>query len=108
MMRTVDGRVFARPFTEKGVIVSTTPSGIRFVGNYDHLVKTEALADGADDIKAGDTIYVTGTSVKQQWAKVAYDLGDGKVGVLIPREAIVLIERLYPVSLPPVVPHADE
>ena len=91
-MRTTDTRVLVKPFSEKGVIVSKTASGIPFVGNYDHLVKSEALADGPDDIKTGDIIYVAGTSVKAPWAKVAYDLGEGRVGILVPREHVVLIE----------------
>jgi hypothetical protein len=88
----MDNRVLLEPFSEKGIIVSTTPAGIKFVGNYDSLVKTKALADGPDGIKAGDTIYVKGISVKAPWSKTAYPLGNGVVGVLAPREDVVLVE----------------
>lgn len=91
-MRTLSDKVLAKPFSEKGVIVSTTASGIKFVGNYDHLVKSEVIADGPDGIKAGDTIYVRGTAVKQDWARTAFDLGSGVVGVLVPREAVVIVD----------------
>jgi hypothetical protein len=91
-MRTMDNRVLVTPPTEKGVIISTTQGGIKFVGNYDTLVKTEAVADGPDGIKAGDAIFISGTSVKQPWAKVVYDVGHGKTGVLVPREAVILVE----------------
>ncbi len=91
-MRTLDNRVLLRPFDEKGVIISTTPGGIRFVGNYDHLVKSVALADGPDGIKTGDTVYCKGVSVRAPWAKAAYDLGNGTIGILAPREDVVLVE----------------
>lgn len=107
-MRTLDNRVLVKPFSEKGVIVSTTAAGIKFVGNYDHLVKSQAIADGPDGIKAGDTIFVSGTAVKAQWARTAYDLGGGKVGVLVPREHVILVEAPAPTGLPPVVEHPDE
>jgi hypothetical protein len=91
-MRTISDSVLLVPLTEKGIIVSKTASGIPFVGNYDHLVKSVALADGPDGIRTGDTVYVSGTQVKQPWAKIAYDLGNGVVGVLAPRAAIVLVD----------------
>lgn len=100
-MKTMDNRVLVRPLDEKGIIVSTTPGGIRFIGNYDHLVKSVALADGPDGIKEGDTIFVSGTSVKLPWAKTVFDLGDGRVGVLVPREYVILVEGN---SCPPAEP----
>jgi hypothetical protein len=95
-MRTLDNRVLLRPFEEKGVIVSTTPGGIKFVGNYDHLVKSVALADGPDGIRAGDTVFVSGTSVKAPWAKCVYNLGELGTGVLAPRDAVILVETARP------------
>lgn len=91
-MRTTDKRVLAKPFSEKGIIISTTAGGIKFVGNYDHLVKSEVIADGPDGIKIGDTVYVQGTAIKQLWAKTIYDVGNGILGVLVPIEFIVLVD----------------
>ena len=91
-MRTMDNRVLLAPLNEKGIIVSTTPGGIKFVGNYDHLVKSVALADGPDGIEVGDEVFVKGTSVRAPWAKTVYDLGNGQVGILAPREDIVLVQ----------------
>ena len=96
-MRTMNDKVFLKVFDEKGVIVSTTPSGVKFIGNYDSLVKSEAIADGPDGIKSGDTIYVRGVSVKSVWAKCTYRLADGTLGVLAPKEEVVLVD---PKSIP--------
>jgi hypothetical protein len=91
-MRTTDSRVLVKPFEERGVTVRKSDSGILSVTQYDTLAKTVALADGPYDIKAGDIIFASGTSVKAPWAKVSYDLGNGVLGILMPREAVVLIE----------------
>ncbi len=106
-MRTIDTRVFVAPFPEKGVMQSKTASGIAYVGNYDHLVRSFALADGPQGIKTGDAIYVAGTAVRAPWAKQAFKVGDVE-GVLVPIEQVVLIDPPQTVALPPPVPHADE
>ena len=107
-MRTLADLVLVKPFTEKGVIVSQTAAGIKFVGNYDHLVKSEALADSGADIKTGDIVYVSGTAVKAQWAKTVYELGLGRTGVLVPRQHVVLIDTPPASGLAPIVEHPDE
>lgn len=92
-MKTLDKKLLLKPLTEKGVMKSRTPAGIPFVGNYDHLVKSEALADyPPENIKTGDMVYIRGTAVKAQWARTVYDLGDGREGVLAPLEEVVLVE----------------
>ena len=108
-MRTLYDVVLARSFDEKGIIVSKTTSGISFVGNYETLVHSVALADGPDGIKTGDIIYVKGTSVKAPWARLIFALADGQKGVLVPRLDVVLVEaapayvdrpRPLPTSIP--------
>ena len=91
-VRSMNDQVMAVPFSEKGVIVGESPTGIRFVGNYDALVFTKALADGPENIKAGDVLFVKGTGVKQQWAKSIYDLGDGTKFILIPKSEVLLVK----------------
>jgi len=92
-MRTLDGRIMVEPFKETGIKASTSASGIRYIGNYDSLESSVAIADcpGAD-IKKGDVVYVAGTSVKAPWAKLVFDLGAGVKGVLVPKEAVVLVD----------------
>lgn len=87
-MRTLNGNILAVPFEEKGVMVSQNASGIKFVGNYDHLVKTRVLADGPEGIKAGDVIHVRGTSTKTDWARGIFQFGETKA-ILVPVTAIV-------------------
>jgi hypothetical protein len=106
-MRTVDGRVLAEPFSEKGTMVSTTASGVRYVGNYDHLLKTTALADGPEGIKTGDSIYCKGVSVRAPWAK-SFDLGLGRSAILIPLAEVVIVDTPKDIGIAPVVEHPDE
>lgn len=90
-MKTIDGNIFAKPFDESGIIVNKTNSGLKYVGNYDTLIKTEVLADSAWGILEGDIVYVKGTSTKEHWAKTVYEI-NGVKGIFVPKDNVTLVE----------------
>lgn len=91
-MKTVNNVVLVKPFAEKGIIMTQSATGIAYVGNTSSLMKSTVLADGPNGIKTGDIIYVSGQSSKAPWTKLIYELWDGVTGILVPLEAVVLVE----------------
>jgi hypothetical protein len=98
-MRIPNKRVACTPFTDVGVKAVAVSKGV--VGMEQKLALTAlkvVYPDTEDTYRAGDTVYVLGECVKDDWGKKVYDLGGEKV-ILVPLEQVYATDAAGPNEL---------
>lgn len=103
MRFTVNQTVGCTPFPKSGIQSAKTAAGISFLANTVVLVPLTVLV-GNEQVKTGDTVYVSGKDYVQGWAKNPYE-ADGVTMIFVPVGSILFVERPIapkpePTSLP--------
>jgi hypothetical protein len=100
-MRIPNKRVACTPFVDVGVKAVMVSKGV--VGMEQKLALSAlkvVFPDVDGNYRAGDTVYVLGESVKDDWGKKVYDLGGQKV-ILVPLECVYATDAAGPNELVP-------
>jgi hypothetical protein len=91
-MKTQNNQLAVTPFESNSTKINVK-HGVAFVQQKTDLTKLKVVYE-ADGYKPGDEIWVSGEVCKHQYAKVVYQIEEGKPFILIPVNLVLVKEAV--------------